>query len=160
LRWQSYRAWIRAAGFVSPRNSTSSSDSGSAAREDEAADDEAADDDAAALDATPAVEVAAAIIEERVNLSALGVEEVSVTDRRSDLTGDTPIESFSSLGWILISVIVVCVGIACCLLVKLGARRRQRPDLTRMESDALYLTHKSDAPVRNESGQAVYASKI
>ena len=51
-------------------------------------------------------------------------------------------------------------AIACCLLVKLGARRRQRPDLTRMESDALYLTHKSDAPVRNESGQAVYASKI
>ena len=40
LRWQSYRAWIRAAGFVSPRNSTSSSDSGSAAREEEAADDD------------------------------------------------------------------------------------------------------------------------
>ena len=40
------------------------------------------------------------------------------------------------------------------------SRRRRRPDLTTMESDALYLTHKSDAPVRNESGQAVYASKI
>jgi len=40
----------RTAGFVSWRNSTSSSDSGSAAREDEAADDDAADDDAAALD--------------------------------------------------------------------------------------------------------------
>ena len=87
-------------------------------------------------------------------VSYLGASECS------DLTGDTPIESFSSLGWILISVIVVCVGIACCLLVKLGARRRRRPDLTTMESDALYLTHKSDAPVRNESGQAVYASKI
>ena len=40
LRWQSYRAWIRAAGFVSPRNSTSSSNSGAAAREEEAADDD------------------------------------------------------------------------------------------------------------------------
>ena len=55
---------------------------------------------------------------------------------------------------------IVCVGIACCLLVKLGARRRRRPDLTTMESDVMFLTNKSDAPVRNESGQAVYASKI
>ena len=117
-----------------------------------------ADDDAAALDATPAMEVAAALVEERFDLSALGVEEVSVTDRRSDLTGDTPVESFSSLGWILISVIVVCVGIACCLLVKLGARRRRRPDLTKMESDVMFLTNKSDAPVRNES--AAFSSKI
>ena len=32
--------------------------------------------------------------------------------------------------------------------------------LTTMESDVMFLTNKSDAPVRNESGQAVYASKI
>ena len=51
-------------------------------------------------------------------------------------------------------------AVACCLLVKLGARRRRRPDLTTMESDVMFLTNKSDAPVRNESGQAVYASKI